>query len=165
MEPTGRPNGRLDGVREFTPTLREVRRRRADLHRALVDVEEAISGPAGGRIESWTADVTKMLHALLSTIDEHVEVTERIGGLYDEVQQRAPHLSNQLRRLHDEHPAMRAETLELLDRLENDPIGDAWPVGDVRDDVQRLLGRCVRHRQHGADLVWEAYNLDIGGHE
>lgn len=149
----------------FTPALTEARRRRADLHQALIDVEEAISGPAAGRVESWTADVTKQLHALLTTIDEHVEVTERVGGLYDEIQQRAPHLSNQLGRLHDEHPAMREQTLELIARFDTEPIGDAWPVDDARDDVQRLLGQIVRHRQHGADLVWEAYNLDIGGHE
>jgi hypothetical protein len=156
MEPTGS---------EFTPTLREVQRRRADLHQALIDVEEAISGPAADRLESWTADVTKQVAALLTTLDEHIEVTERVGGLYDEIQQRAPHLSTQVGRLHDEHPAMRTETLELLDRFENDPIGDAWTVDQARDDIQRLLGRMVRHRQHGADLVWEAYNLDIGGHE
>jgi hypothetical protein len=153
------------GERDLTPTLREARGRRADLHRALVDVEEAISGPAGRRLESWVADVTKQIAALLTTVDEHVEVTERVGGLYDEITMRAPHLSNQIRRLHDEHPTMRSETLDLLERLENDPIGDAWPVDAARDDVQRLLGRIVRHRQHGADLVWEAYNLDIGGHE
>jgi len=28
-----------------------------------------------------------------------------------------------------------------------------------------LLGQIVRHRQLGSDLVWEAYNLDIGGIE
>jgi hypothetical protein len=33
----------------------------------------------------------------------------------------------------------------------------------VRDDLQRLMGRIVRHRQGGADLVWEAYAIDIGG--
>jgi hypothetical protein len=158
MEPTS-------GHDEFTPTLREVRRRRADLHQALIDVEEAISSPAGGRIESWTADVTKRLHSLLSTIDEHVQVTERVGGLYDEITTRAPHLSNQVRRLHDEHPAMREQTFELVNRFETEAVGDRWPVDEARDDVQRLLGRLVRHRQHGADLVWEAYNLDIGGHE
>jgi hypothetical protein len=151
--------------REFTPTLREVQRRRADLHQALIDIEEAISGPAAHRVEAWTADVTKQLSAMLTTLDEHIEVTERVGGLYDEIQQRAPHLSTQVGRLHDEHPTMRADTLELLDRFENDRIGDAWTVDQARDDVQRLLGRVVRHRQHGADLVWEAYNLDIGGHE
>jgi hypothetical protein len=158
MEPSG-------SDREFTPTLREVQRRRADLHQALIDIEQAISGPAARRLESWTVDVTKQLSAMLTTLDEHVEVTERVGGLYDEIQQRAPHLSTQVGRLRDEHPAMRAETLELLDRFENDPIGDAWSLDEARDDVQRLLGRVVRHRQHGADLVWEAYNLDIGGHE
>jgi hypothetical protein len=156
---------RTPSDREFTPTLREVKRRRADLHQALIEVEMAISGPAAGRLESWRADVTKQLNALLATIDEHVEVTERVGGLYDEIRQRAPHLANQVDRLHDEHPAMRAQTLELRDRFEHERIGDGWTVDDARDDVQRLLGRVVRHRQHGADLVWEAYNLDIGGHE
>jgi hypothetical protein len=157
MEPTGE--------RQFTPTLREVQRRRADLHQALIDVELAISGPAGGRLDSWRADVAKQLAALLTTIDEHVEVTERPDGLYEEIQQRAPHLSNQIGRLREEHPAMRADTLVLLERYENDEIGSGWTIDEARDDVQRLLGRVVRHRQHGADLVWEAYNLDIGGHE
>jgi hypothetical protein len=158
MEPTVGENG-------LTPTLREVRRRRADLHQALIDLEQAISGPAAGRLESWTADVRKHLESLGTAIDEHVEVTERIGGLYDEIQRLAPHLSNQVVRLRDEHPAMREETRQLLGRFEREPIGEAWSLDEARDDVQRLLGRLVRHRQHGADLVWEAYNLDIGGHE
>jgi hypothetical protein len=42
------------------------------------------------------------------------------------------------------------------------PIGDAWPLEHARADVQRLLGKMVRHRQLGADLVWEAYSVDIG---
>ncbi len=159
MEPTDRD-------RELTPTLREVKRRRADLHQALIDVEQALSGAAVGRLESWTADVTKQLHALLTTIEEHIEVTERPGGLYDEIQQRAPHLANQIRRLHDEHPAMRDQTLALISRFETEAVGgERWGLDEARDDVQRLLGRVVRHRQHGADLVWEAYNLDLGGHE
>jgi hypothetical protein len=46
-----------------------------------------------------------------------------------------------------------------------DGVGDECPVDDARDDVQRLLGEIVRHRQHGADLVYEAYHVDIGGLE
>jgi hypothetical protein len=45
------------------------------------------------------------------------------------------------------------------------PIPDDGPLDDVRDDLQRVMGLVVRHRQRGADLVWEAYNLDIGGAE
>jgi hypothetical protein len=130
-----------------------------------VDVEEAISGPASGRVESWSADVTKYLHALLTTIDEHVEGTERLDGLYDEIQLRAPHLAPRIAQLRDEHPVMRERTRALIDRFETEGVGGAWSVDEARDEVQRLLGLVVRHRQHGADLVYEAYNLDIGGIE
>ena len=41
---------------------------------------------------------------------------------------------------------------------------------DVIEEVDRvrglgtaLLGRLVRHRQRGSDLVFEAYEFDIGG--
>ncbi len=42
---------------------------------------------------------------------------------------------------------------------------DALPLDDARDDLQRFIGTVIRHRQRGADLVWEAYNVDIGGAE
>jgi hypothetical protein len=41
-----------------------------------------------------------------------------------------------------------------------DVVGD---VDRVRDLGTALLGRLVRHRQRGADLVFEAYEFDIGG--
>ena len=143
----------------------EARRRRADLHHALVGVEEAISGPALGRETAWAAEVALALKELRRTIDEHIEVTERPLGLYDEITARAPRLSSKIERLKEEHPLMRDRATELIARLETTPIGEAWPLDDARDDLQRLLGRIVRHRQLGADLVWEAYNLDIGGPE
>lgn len=149
----------------YTQALWDAKRRRADLRRALVDVEEAISSPAFGRLESWTADVAKHLHGLLATIDAHIEGTERVGGLYDEIQSRAPRLARQIEALRADHPVMRERTRRLAERLETDGVGDEWPVDDARDDVQRLLGEIVRHRQHGADLVYEAYHVDIGGLE
>jgi len=147
------------------PAFAEARRRRADLHHALVDVERAISGPALGREAAWAAEVSVRLKELLHTIDEHVEAAERPLGLYDEITARAPRLSGQIERLKAEHPLLRETTRALIAKLEATPIGEAWSLGEARDEVQRLLGRIVRHRQLGADLVWEAYNLDIGGIE
>jgi hypothetical protein len=145
------------------PILEEVRHRRTDLHRALVGVEQAISRPAAGRIKHWTAEVVDKLVQLRDAIDEHMAVTERPGGLYEDIMARAPRLAAKIRRLHNEHPVLREGATELLDRLESTPIGDAWPLDQARDDIQRLLGKIMKHRQLGADLVWEAYNLDIGG--
>jgi hypothetical protein len=60
---------------------------------------------------------------------------------------------------------MRDGTIAMIAKLQTTGVGEVWPLDDARDDLQRLLGRIVHHRQLGADLVWEAYNLDIGGLE
>ena len=150
---------------ELTPTLAETARRRADLHLALVAVEQAISRPAIGRESDWAKDVLRDLEEFGRTIEEHIEVTERPDGLYDEIATKAPRLSNSIARLREEHPVLRDATNELITKLRTTNIGDAWPLDQARDDLQRLLGKIVRHRQLGSDLVWEAYNLDIGGIE
>ena len=155
----------MEDEREPTRAFEEAARRRADLHHALVGVERAISSPASGRLETWTGNVVKRLTILLDTIDVHIEVTERQNGLYDEILHRAPRLSSQVDRLRAEHPGLRDGTAELIERLHSIAIGEGWPLDEARDDAQRLLGKIVKHRQQGADLVWEAYNLDIGGIE
>lgn len=153
-----------DGA-EYTPTLVETARRRADLHLALVAVEQGISRPAIGRESDWAKDVLRDLEELGRTIEEHIEVTERPDGLYDEISTKSPRLANSIGRLREEHPVLRDVTNELVAKLRTTGIGDAWSLDQARDDLQRLLGKIVRHRQLGSDLVWEAYNLDIGGIE
>ncbi len=148
---------------DLTPALAEARRRRADIHHALVETEEAISGPAVGREADWAREVIDALAALRETIEEHIEVTERAEGLYDEILHKAPRLSDAVQHLRDEHPLLRDKTSEAIAKLRTTPVGTTWTLDEARDELQRLLGRIVRHRQLGADLVWEAYNLDIGG--
>jgi hypothetical protein len=60
---------------------------------------------------------------------------------------------------------LRDRTNQLVAKLQTTEVGEAWPLNQARDDLQRLLRQVVRHRQLGSDLVWEAYNLDIGGIE
>lgn len=146
------------------PALDAARQRRIELHDALVAAEEAISRPAPGREGEWAADVTKAMLRLRDSFDEHIRVAEEPEGLYDEILERAPHLAAKVVRLKDEHPRIRTDANQELDRLDAASVGGSGrDVDEVRDDLQRFLGKVVRHRQHGADLVWEAYNLDIGG--
>jgi len=155
----------MEPDRELTPALEAAKRRRATLHDQLVHLEQAISSPAAGRAEAWAGQVGKELVGLRDAFDQHVVVTEEPGGLYDEIMTRAPRLAGTVQRLRDEHPTLAARIGETLGRLETGEVGDVWPIDDCRDDLQRLLGGIVRHRQRGADLVWEAYNVDIGGPE
>ena len=158
----------MDEPRDLTPALEAARRRRQTLHDAVVHLEQAISSPATGRLPDWSSAVTKEMVSLRDAFEQHVIVTEKPGGLYEEIMERAPRLAGTLNRLHDEHPTVTQQIGAALGRLENGEVGgedSPWPINKARDDLQRLLGSIVRHRQSGADLVWEAYNVDIGGPE
>ncbi len=149
---------------ELSPKLEAARRRRLDLHEALVDVEEAISAPAPGRLHDWALAVSKAFVHLRDAFDDHIRGTEEQGGLYDDILAKAPHLAGKVKRLRDEHPIIQLGIAKEIGRVgAPDLPGDENTIDHIRDDIQRLLGKIVRHRQHGADLVWEAYNLDIGG--
>ena len=156
----------MEPDKELTPALGEARRRRQTLHDAIVQLEMAISSPAAGRADDWSGQVTKDMVGVRDAFDQHIIVTEKPGGLYEEIMERAPRLAGTVKRLQDEHPAIGSSIATLLGRLEAGEVDtDAWPLDKARDDLQRLIGAVVRHRQKGADLVWEAYNVDIGGTE
>ena len=145
---------------EGTATLDEVVRRRADLYKAILTLEKAAARPAVERKDRWVEGILEALDELGREIADHIEITERPGGLYTEIVEAAPRLSGNVQRLRDEHPEMRDAAEALRARL---AAADEVSVEETRDEVQRVLGRLVKHRQHGADLLWEAYNLDTGG--
>ena len=156
----------MDPEDQITPALSEAKARRATLHDALVHLEMSISSPAAGRLPGWTERVVKELTSVRDAFDQHVIATEKPGGLYEEIITRAPRLDGTVRRLKDEHPEITEKIGEELRRFEAVDVGsDALPLDDARDDLQRFIGTVIRHRQRGADLVWEAYNVDIGGAE
>jgi hypothetical protein len=156
----------MSDERQYPPALEQARQRRKTLHDALVHLEEAISSPATGRVEDWAGQVDREMREVEAAFEQHMLVTEKPDGLYDEILERAPRLAGNVQRLRDEHPDIKEGIRHMLNRLEHDRIGgDGWPVDQARDDLQRFIGSVIRHRQKGADLVWEAYNVDIGGHE
>jgi hypothetical protein len=141
--------------------LEAAARRRRELRDALVGLEDAISSPApdSGR---WREAVAARLAALRDAFAEHVAETEAPGGLYDEMETIAPHVQGKARRLREEHPPLEIAIGAAVTRFAG-PFPEGADLDAVRDDLQRLMGRLSRHRQHGADLVWEAYAVDIGG--
>ncbi|MEW6059227.1 MAG: hypothetical protein AB1551_03650 [Actinomycetota bacterium] len=150
---------------ERTLILQDAEGRRGDFHRALVELEQAIARDATGHLDEWIQEVVSSLEQMLEAIDEHIQLTERPGGLHDEVRGAAPRLSSRIKRLQREHPILRARVEELVALMDKPGIGDRWPLDEARNDIQRLLRMVARHRQSAADLIWEAYHLDIGGVE
>ncbi len=144
-----------------TAALEAAARRRRELREALIAFEEALSSPLRDR-ETWRRLVLERLDGLRIAFDVHVTETESEGGLYDEMAELAPHLSGKASRLREDHAPIAALIDDASRGLAMPFAADA-DMDVLRDDLQRLMGRIVRHRQQGADLVWEAYSVDIGG--
>jgi hypothetical protein len=68
-----------------------------------------------------------------------------------------------VRRLSDEHVRYAAHLESLLARIDGE--GELPDPVALREEATALMGQLVRHRQAGADLVFEAYEVDLGGSE
>jgi hypothetical protein len=131
--------------------LDEALRRRADLLTAIERVEMALSSPTGR--QQWLADARREIESLRDAHDAHVVVTEGDDGLFHEVLDAAPRLSHHIDVLRTEHDQI-AEAVDALLKTGDSPA-------EFRDVATSLLGRIVRHRQKGADLLYEAYDVDV----
>jgi hypothetical protein len=143
--------------RPAEPALAAARRQRAELLQSIHQFERALAVPA--RDPGWHELVTSRLAALRHAVTEHVVVTEGPDGLYSELLDHAPRLCRGVNILVREHAAIVAAVDALHARL-HDP---AVTVELVRSWASDLLRELSRHRQRGADLVYEAYATDIGG--
>lgn len=145
---------------EFAAYLDRVRRHRAELRDSVAAVDDALASPIA-RGGAWRERVRAALAELSHDFEEHVRLTEGAGGLYDGVRRGDPRLAGQVTRLLREHTRFREDIAAYLTVLEHAGTMADLPV--FREEVTTLVGQLVRHRQKGADLVYEAYNVDLGG--
>jgi hypothetical protein len=141
--------------------LHAVRVRRAELRETLNLLEAALAAPARGRAVVWGEAVHASLVMLADDFGAHVEVTEGPGGLHEAILEGALRLANAVDVLTAEHAGIAAELASLVADSEAPVTPD--DVDDLRERATRLLGHLIRHRQQGADLIYEAYETDIGG--
>ena len=141
--------------------LEEMRRHRAELRESLGALEDALAAPATADRARWAQRVHVALVELSGDFREHIDITEGPDGLYRDLLKTSPRLSDAVAGLTREHALMCGQVDNLVARVTApDVIED---VDGVRDLGTALLGRLVRHRQRGSDLVFEAYEFDIGG--
>ena len=144
-----------------TRDLEAVRRRRADLRESIRALEEALAAAAAGRAVVWGGRVQATVQELVTEFDEHVDVTEGPDGLHQAILAGDLRLANAVNAL-SEAPAVIAAEIAALNSACEPPV-TAADVALVREQGTEALAHLIRHRQRGADLVYEAYETDIGG--
>lgn len=144
-----------------TTALHTLRLRRAELRESIGALEAALAAPAGGRAVVWGERVHTALVAVAGDFREHVAVTEGEGGLHQAILAGDLRLANAVNALTSEHQLIGAELAALVEDTE--PPVTAEDAVQVRERATRLLGIILGHRQRGADLIYEAFQTDIGG--
>lgn len=143
-----------DTAQDSPLQLAQVRRFR--LREAMLALEDAIGRPAAAG--SWAREVEAELVELGAALAAHIDEVESPAGLLEEIVEMATRLSVYVDIIRQEHSELVEAWEATLGALR-----DGAGAQKTRRRVTGLLGRLARHRQRGSDLVYEAYNVDIGG--
>jgi hypothetical protein len=139
---------------EQQPPIEVARQIRREIKEAMRLLEEALARPT--HVPGWHDQVGTRVGELEEALASHVAELEAPGGLHAEILETAPRLARTVEELATDHDAIEAELAVAKTGLGGDP---EW----LRERFMALLAHVARHRQKGADLVYDALNADIGG--
>ena len=118
-----------------------------------------MAGAAGDDVDGWAARASTAALDMRSVLKHHVGETEASGSFYDDVAEHFPNLIPAANRLKAEHGPLRAGVDELIETLS--VVHDDAGVERARAQALELLRALFEHRHRGADLVYDAYNVDV----
>jgi hypothetical protein len=128
-------------------------------HQPLRDAAESLGRAAAGTRSDRFDRIATELANVSTALADHVKLTEGPDGIHNELVTIAPRLSSDIRLLTKDHDFM-----EFMIEAAEAELRTEEPNPSVVDDhVNRLLDRIARHRLRDAEMVYEAYDVDIGG--
>lgn len=153
-----------------TTRVASIRSRREALLQAVIGLEDALAGPIGDH-ERWRLRVAMAVDHAVARISEHVAQTEGPGNILDEIVSVAPRLDRRVKQMKVDHEnlekaahGLAVVVAELTSDDHDAPTPEEIEEGaiTVRNQAVDVLGQIARHRQRGADLIYEAYQVDLG---
>jgi len=136
--------------------------KRRALYASMVSLEAILTSPAAAPL--WLEDVNQRTVAVHEALVAHIREVERPRGIIARILEDQPRLESHGVELIADHPRLLERVdnvVEITSRNGNEL--DTETVTHVRHAVLELLGMLTRHRQAGADFVFDAYDVDIGG--
>jgi hypothetical protein len=139
---------------EPLPEQPSARAQRIGLRTALAGLRTAGAAPVDDR-GVWNRTVIAALTELRAALARHAEFTEGPDGLFAEVRGREPRLVHRVELLESEHGDLE----NAVDRCAGD-LADS-DAATAAASVAAVGNAFERHIHRGAELVYDAYNVDI----
>jgi len=129
---------------------------------AVHRLEAALASPAPGREAAWKLRAGAALVGVLDSLNVHRESAENEGGVIAEAEAllgRPPALAS----ARSQHVGLLKDAGKLLADLEGRRDDAKLTCEAVRERAWRLASALRNHQALEADLILEAFDLDIGG--
>lgn len=110
----------------------------------------------------WWVELTSTLDQLSSRLLARASEHGSRGSMGDQIRQDAPHLFSRVRRLDSERDDL-ADDVFRVRVMTGQAAGDPSQLSEITTTLRDLTRRVRRYDQHTADVLYEAYALDIGG--
>ncbi len=139
--------------------IQRSREQRRGVRQACADLEWAIARPASPGAASWSELVAGSLAELGGAFERHVEHSESPDGLLWDITSVAPRLQHAVDHVRHEHVEIVAQIEHVTALARGNEDADRIPV--IREESLALLQAISAHRYRGAELVYDAYTVDI----
>jgi septal ring factor EnvC (AmiA/AmiB activator) len=154
------------GTRTLGSTQQEaIATNRTDRKRSLAALhvlEACAAKPAPGRETDWLARVRAALEALADALDEQEQNSAVSDSTLSDIEQEDPRLRNRVMQLRRRHHETQLRVGQLRTQLDDQPTADGIDFADIRRRLERLAGELRYQQAREADLVYEAYTVDLG---
>ncbi|QEG24692.1 hypothetical protein [Mariniblastus fucicola] len=134
---------------------------------AIHRLEACLGQAAPGRETEWQQEVNRALDLLLAAMKESRECVQRDDGLIEEIKLEKPYLLKRIKNLRAEFDGLFNQAAALQDQMKDASDKDSSETqqigfADLRQRMSWLLSALRHHQAKEADLVYEAFNVDIG---
>jgi hypothetical protein len=140
-----------------SPDLAAVRERRASLRQACLHLQRTLDAGTAASDGGARDALAAALAEVAAVWAKHTAVTEAPDGLLAQIVTDSPRLSAMVERLRREHPALAARLVSMQRQLASEQ-----ELGKAGAEIRELLAAIGKHRREGGELIYRAYNIDIG---
>jgi hypothetical protein len=128
---------------------------------ALQQLEVDAGTAAPGREADWLAQMRAALDVLEDALDEQARHSGLTDSLLSDIQRDEPRLRNRVIQLRGRFGDLRDSLRQLRSALDT-AAPDAVDVADIRRRLERFAAELRYQRAREADLIYEAYTVDLG---
>ena len=136
---------------------------RASMLTAMHSLEAALAAGIPARETEWRERVRSSAKTLLSTMQHQSDEFEAKRGLLQNVIQDAPRLVDRVGELRMLHHAALDLLSQLTTQVEPSRSSNTLSTDEVRSQFAEVISTIRRLQAIEADLIYEAYQVDLGG--